>query len=66
MSNIVPLFPDKEKEEEKEEECEPKLELETSGQLLRNMRINKEKEERLRKEREQANKSVLRSYRIKS
>ena len=60
MSNVINLFKKKKKEEEKPEQNQEVLDF------FENIKQkNTENEERLRKERLKANKSVLRSYRIK-
>jgi hypothetical protein len=60
MSNVISIGKNKEKTEKKDEEKDT---TETSMEEI--AKKNQANEERLRKERLQANKSVLRSYRIK-
>jgi predicted HAD superfamily phosphohydrolase len=59
MSKVINLF----EARDKQEALEIKESVENFDQV---MLTNKQNEERLRKERLQANKSVLRSYRIKN
>lgn len=61
MSNVVTLFgPKKKEEDEKEKVEEPSFDF--SDVVVQNQK----KKEKLDKERSQANKGVLRSYRIKN
>lgn len=63
MENKIVSLKDKMKELSSKKE--DKLEEDESLSFEEIMKRNKENEDRLRKERAQANKSVLRSYRIK-
>jgi hypothetical protein len=62
-ATVLSLFKAKEKQEEKKESTIDPETLDTFEQI---MKRNRENEERQKRERAQANKSVLRSYRIKS
>jgi len=63
VDKVVSLFDRKSK---KEDELAKKEEAESEVSFEELMKINQAKKEKLEKERAQANKSVLRSYRIKN
>lgn len=68
MSNVIDLdFVRKNKEELKKKGVDPFTKVAASGDSFEETaKKNKENEERVRKERLNANKSVLRSYRMRS
>ncbi len=63
MTNVVLLFDKKKKEET--EKTEPVAKTETEETFEETMKRNEETKKRMEKERLNANKSVLRTYRIK-
>ena len=65
MTKIISLSEKKKEIEEQELEASRKLEVESDPAFEETMKKNEEKKQKLAKERAAANKSVLRTYRLK-
>lgn len=64
MGDKINLF-DRKKKTEEEKVAEKQKDSVEGFDFAEQMRINKEKAERMKKEKEKANKGVIRSYRLK-